>query len=96
MSSEEPTKVDRWLKGIKNHRVLSVCIVVGVIVIGIASFTDAVGKLWKQIGGALSSDAFAIAGEIVPESGATVPENLLVTVIWGLDRPTDQGGDTSF
>ena len=67
---------------------LSVVIVAGVVVIAVASFTDAVAKIAGYIGKLFPEDGFVIAGEIVPESGAAVLEHLAVTIRWNIEDDT--------
>jgi len=45
MNKSEPTKFDKLLKRIKNNKVLSIVLVLGVFIITIGTFTDALTKI---------------------------------------------------
>lgn len=49
ISSSEKPRVDRWLRKFKNNRVLSIIIILGIIVIAIGSFTDAIKNIFESI-----------------------------------------------
>src|SRR5262245_55093104 len=49
MSEKQPTKVDQLLASIKNNRIIAIVIVFAIVVIGLASFTDALSKLGKFV-----------------------------------------------
>lgn len=47
-ADDKETLVDRWTRYLKNQPILAVLIVVGVVLGGLASFTDSIGRLAKN------------------------------------------------
>jgi len=84
------------LNRIRNNKIVSILIVTGVIITSLATFTDSFEKLWSKCANLFTDKGFRIEGDIVYEPGAQPAENILVTIIWGLDRSEKEGGDTQF
>jgi hypothetical protein len=47
--TETPTRVESWLRWLKNHKVISIVILIGSIVIYLGSFTDAISKICNVV-----------------------------------------------
>jgi len=51
MTSSQTTKTDEMLRWVRNHRFLSVVVVVGVVVIALGAVTDAIGQITDFVRG---------------------------------------------
>lgn len=82
MVRSQNTNVDKALNALKNNRVIALIIVFGLLVISIASFTDALTKLTNFLSGFIGNEIFTLDGRIDVELGSTVPGKITIGIFW--------------
>lgn len=60
MNNSEHTKADKMVRWVKNHRIMSLVVFIGIVVIALSSFTESVRNLTKQVTGMFSKDTIRV------------------------------------
>lgn len=68
MNAENRPLVDQMLIRMKNHPVLAVLIVIGIVLIALSQFTAATNKLFTQIKGVFSESSYQLVVELPDET----------------------------
>ncbi len=89
----EKNQVYKYLDTLKNNKIVAIFIVISLLIGGVGTFTDGITKTLSFVQKIIPSKDFILSGVIIPEHGTTTPKNIMVSVLWAVDR---SGDDTSF